>query len=100
MPNYWNIALVDKNSRIVAFQYGTWDPCGAEMQIIRGVTRPEYFRASGKVLKRAIEDVRRLARELGMKRVYWITCRWKAFLRKSPDDVQLMEARVLEVTNV
>jgi hypothetical protein len=100
MPNYWNIALVDKDSRIVAFQYGTWDPCGAEMQIIRSVIRPEYFRVSGKVLKRGVEDVRRLARELGMRRIYWITCRWKAFLRKLPGDAQLMEARVLEVTNV
>jgi len=100
MPNYWNLALVDKDNQIVGFQYGTWDPCGAEMHIIRGVIHPKYFRASGEILKMAMSDVRKLARELGMRRIYWITCKWKAFLRKLPDDVKVMEAKVLEVVNV
>jgi hypothetical protein len=100
MPNYWNLALIDRDNQIVAFQYGTWDPCGAEMHIIRGTVHPKMFRASGEVLKRAMNDVREFARELGMRRVYWITCRWKAFQRKLPDDVALMEAKVMEVLNV
>ena len=100
MPNYWNLALIDEKNQIVGFQYGTWDPCGAEMHNIRGTILPGMSKASGKVLKRFMEDARVLARELGMRRIYWITSRWKAFLRKLPDDIQLMEAKVLEVKNV
>lgn len=100
MPNYWNIALMDKGFNIVAFQYGTWDPCGAEMHIIRAVVHPKYWRASGKILKKGIEDVKKLAKELKMRRIYFITCRWKAFLKKLPDDLSIMEAKVLEVKNV
>lgn len=100
MPNYWNIALVDSLDQIVAFQYGTWDPCGAEMHIIRGIVHPKMFRVSGLILKRAMQDATKLARELGMRRVYFITCRWKAFQRKLGEDIRVMEAKVLEVTNV
>lgn len=100
MSNYWNLALINEENEIVGFQYGTWDPCGAEMHIIRGVIHPKMFRASGEVLRRAMDDARKLAKELGMRRIYWITCRWKAFLRKLPNDLQVMDAKVLEVRNV
>jgi len=91
---------LDKENKIVGFQYGTWDPLGAEMHIIRGVLHPKFFRISGKVLKRWIDDVRKLAKELGMRRIYWMTCRSKAFLRKLPNDLKIMKAEVLEVQNV
>jgi hypothetical protein len=100
MPNYWNVALINKENQIVAFQYGTWDPLGAEMHIIRGTISPKYFKASGAVMKRAIEDVKEIAKGFGARRIYWITCRWKAFLRKLPNDLSPMEAKVLEVLNV
>ena len=100
MSNYWNLALIDKENKIVGFQYGTWDPLGAEMHIIRGVIHPKFFKISGKILKRWIDDVRALAKELGMRRIYWITCRSKAFLRKLPNDLKIMKAEVLEVQNV
>jgi len=100
LPTYWNIALVDGMNEIVAFQYGTWDPCGAEMHIIRGTIHPKMFRVSGAILKRGIEDARKLARELGMRRIYIITCRWKAFERKCGDDLDVLTAKVLEVTKL
>lgn len=100
MPNYWNIALFDKEGKMIAFQYGTWDPCGAGMHIIRGIVHPSYYRASGTVLRRTFEDAKELARELGMKRIYIITCRHKAFLRKLPGTLRETEARVLEVVDV
>lgn len=100
MSNYWNIALVNDENEIMAFQYGTWDPCGAEMHIIRATIHPKMFRVSGAILQRGIEDAKKLARELGMRRVYWMTCRWRAFQRKLLGKVGIMEAKVMEVLDV
>lgn len=100
MPSYWNIAFINEEDQVMAFYYGTWDPCGAQMHIIRMTVHPKVFKIGGEIAKRFLVECKKLAKEFDVRRIYGITCRYKAFLRKLPNDVEVVEARVVEVLNV
>jgi len=99
IPTIWNSCLV-RDDRIVAFSYGDWDPLLSHMQVIRLSIEPKLFRVDGRFFRDATLAIRKHAKLLGVERIFWLTCRWKAFLRKAPELFQLAEAKVLEVKNV
>jgi len=100
MPTIWNSCLIQNKEKVLAFAYGDWDPLLSHMQIIRFSIEPKLFRVDGKFMSEALDACRVHARLLGVRRIYWITCRWKTFLRKVPDQIKLADVGVLEVLNV
>jgi len=100
MSCYFNIALLDEERKMIAFQYGTWGPCGEGMHVIRVIIHPEYRENSMEIFKRGFTSVKKLAKELGMMRVYYVTSIWQHFLDKLPEYLEESNAKVLEVINV
>ena len=98
--NIWNAAAVDETNTIRIFLYGTWDPLLSEMRVVRLTAYPGLFRSNGKVLWKVKEVLMPWARELGMKRVYWESCKWKAMLRKCPGEFKVIDTRLVEVVDV
>ena len=98
MENLWNAALVGKkDDRIIAFQYGHWDPLSKDMEMTRFTIVPGLFRIDGEFLRDCMLAGKEIAKLLGAKRLYWITCRWKAVSRKLPGEVRILDTRVMEV---
>lgn len=100
VPTIWNSCLLENGTEMSAFIYGDWDPLLSHMQVIRISIDPKLYRVGGEIFKEILDVGRLHARLLGVKRLYFITCRWEAFLRKCPSDLKLAEARVLEVLNI
>jgi len=97
LPNIWNIGLIDKDSQIIAFQYGHWDPLAKHMELTRLTIQPKMFRISGEFLLDCLLAGKELAKLLDVEKIYWITCQWKSILRKLDGYVKLVDTRVMEV---
>ena len=100
MLTIWNSCLINEEREILAFSYGDWDPLLSHMQVIRFSIRPKLFRIDGTFWKDAFDACKIHANLLGVEKIYWISCSWKAILRKVPDEVVLKDTRVMEVKNV
>lgn len=97
LPNIWNIALITDDKQIIAFQYGHWDPLASLMETVRLTVHPKLFRVDGLFLRDCMLAGKALAKQLGAKNLYWITCKWKSITRKLPGEVRVMDTRVMEV---
>jgi len=96
-PSIWNICLVTEDKRIIAFQYGNYDPLVQHLELIRLSIWHKLFRISPEFLKECMEAGKKLMVIMGAKKIFWISCHWKAILRKLPNDVKVMDNRVMEV---
>lgn len=97
LPNYWNLALMDDESQIIAFVWGNFDPLEKSMQVIRITILPRMFRIDGDFLYKVVKIIKQFAQEMKLERVYWITNKWKALLRKLPGVVFVSNTAVMEV---
>jgi hypothetical protein len=97
MSNIWNSCLLSPEGDMIAFAYGFFDLLLSHIEIMRFSIRPKLFRIDGLFWKDAINACRMHAKMLGVQNIYWMSCNWKAILRKVPDEVKLKETRVMEV---
>lgn len=99
LSNYWNFALV-KGSDVLVFCWGFFDPLERLMHVVRLSIRPQLFRIDGKFLHFINNKLKEVGKSMGARKIYWITDKWKVFLRKLPNELTTANARIVEVCNV
>jgi len=97
LPNIWNLALVTNDVQIIAFQYGHWDPLADLMETVRFTIHPKMFRIDGNFIRDCMIAGKTLAMQMSVRKLYWITCKWRSIERKLPNEVRVMDTRVMEV---
>jgi len=97
LPNIWNLALLTHKLQVIAFQYGHWDPLANLMEVVRFTIHPKMFRVDGNFIRDCMIAGKLLAKQLEVKKLYWITCKWRSIERKLPNEVRVMDTRVMEV---
>lgn len=93
--NYWNIVFIDKEYRIRAACWGYVDIIENFVHVLRLTADPALWKTDGEFLKRVADELRKA---FGSKRIFFISKRWKAFLRKASECGKVYnECRVIEV---
>ena len=82
---------------MLAFACGNWDPLLSHMQVIRFSIKPKLFRVDGVFWTDALNACKTHAKLLGVEKIYWISCNWKAILRKVPYLVKIKDTKIMEV---
>jgi hypothetical protein len=94
----WNSALVDKEGYLKCFMYGNRNPLERKLWILRISVDPKLFTFKGVILSSVLDKLYSFQKKYKVERIYWETKEWKAYLRKIPNDIKVVETmRVMEV---
>jgi hypothetical protein len=97
LPSFWNLVLV-YHDEFALVAWGHVEPLEGYLYVSRISIPRELFTFSNSELLEAFVDMtKEIARELGLRRVVFVSDRWQAWLRKLPGVIRVTDARVMEV---